>query len=259
MDVRPRARTITCFLLIPAVLVACDGCSHSGSALEVSPVGNGRILLFDGTGASPGDVAAFQAILNGSRLDYSTVDSSQLNEMDETQLRRHRLLIVPGGNFVDMGRSLTPGAATNVRSAVRNGLNYLGVCGGAFLAAHSSYYNGLDLTSGVKFGFYSAEAQGIRKAAVPITVAGAPTLDHYWEDGPELSGWGSVVGTYPDGAPAIVEGASGTGWVVLVGVHPEAPESWRGGLTFTTPASVDNAYALTLARAALNGTALSRR
>jgi len=40
--------------------------------------------------------------------------------------------------------------------------------------------------------------------------------------------------------------------VILSGIHPEAPESWRRGLTFTTPASVDNAYAATLISAALN-------
>ncbi|MBO0721013.1 MAG: hypothetical protein J2P41_09330, partial [Blastocatellia bacterium] len=40
--------------------------------------------------------------------------------------------------------------------------------------------------------------------------------------------------------------------VILSGIHPEAPESWRRGLSFTTPASVENAYAATLIRAALN-------
>ncbi len=56
---------------------------------------------------------------------------------------------------------------------------------------------------------------------------------------------------YPDGTPAIVEGTSGQGWVILVGVHPEAPETWRRGMSFTTPASDANAYAGTLVQAAL--------
>lgn len=62
---------------------------------------------------------------------------------------------------------------------------------------------------------------------------------------------GQVIAKYPDGAPAIVQGAVGTGWVVLTGVHPEAPEKWRHGMTFATPASVANAYAAKLIRAAL--------
>ena len=134
---------------------------------------------------------------------------------------------------------------------MQDGVNYLGICAGAFFAGRSPY-NGLNLTSGVQFGFYSAEARGIRKAAVAISGAGTPTLDQYWEDGPQLSGWGAVVGRYPDGTPAVVQGPSGAGWMILSGVHPEAPESWRHGIEFTTPASADHAYAVTLIRSALD-------
>jgi glutamine amidotransferase-like uncharacterized protein len=213
------------------------------------------ILLFDGEGTSPNDVAALEAVLRRDGLAYATVSSSALNAMDEAQLLAHRLLIVPGGDFVAIGNGLTPRTAANVRGAVRHGLNYLGVCAGAFVAG-SSPYNGLNLTSGVRFGFYDAERRGVRKAVVPITGPGATTLDQYWEDGPQLAGWGAVVATYPDGTPAVVEGAVGRGWVVLTGIHPEAPASWRRGLTFRTPASVDNAYAATLVRAALRGRAV---
>ena len=109
----------------------------------------------------------------------------------------------------------------------------------------------------MKFGFYAAENRGIRKAAVAITLAGGPTLEQYWEDGPQLSGWGDVVGKYPDGTPAIVEGTFGNGWVILTGVHAEAPESWRHGMAFNTPATEDNSFASTLIKAALNRTSLS--
>jgi glutamine amidotransferase-like uncharacterized protein len=214
------------------------------------------ILLFNGTGTSPNDVAAVETILNGNHLDYSTVNSSRLNGMGESQIRGYHLLIIPGGNFVDIGNSLTVSTTANIRNAVLNGLNYLGICAGGFFAGNSPH-NGLNLTSGVKFGFYAAEARGIRKAAVAIAVAGAPTLDQYWEDGPQFTGWGAVIGKYPDGTPAIVEGTFGSGWVILAGVHPEAPAGWRRGMIFTTPASADIAYAATLIHAALNRTSLS--
>jgi len=212
--------------------------------------GTDEILLFGGTGSSPNDVKAFETILKDHHVNYTKVNSSQLNEMSESQMRGYRLLIVPGGNFIDIGNGLTPVATENIRNAVRNGLNYLGVCAGAFFAGNSPT-NGLNLTSGVKFGFYAAEDRGIRKAAVPIAVAGGKTLEHYWEDGPQLAGWGAVVGKYPDGTPAIVQGTCGSGWVILSGVHPEAPASWRGGMTFTTPVSADTAYAWLLIQAAL--------
>lgn len=209
------------------------------------------ILLFSGRGTSPGDVAAVEKVLSREHLEYSTIGTRQFNGLSELEIRRYRLLIVPGGNFEQIGKSLTPAAAANIRGAVRSGLNYLGICAGAFFAGNSPY-NGLNLTSGVRFGFYSAESRGIRKTAVAITDAAGQTQDQYWEDGPQLTGWGAVVARYPDGTPAVVEGTYGSGWLILSGVHPEAPADWRRGIDFKTSADTDNAYAAALIRAALN-------
>lgn len=213
------------------------------------------ILLFNGSGTSPNDVKAVEAVLKDNRLKYVTVNSQQLNGMSEAQLMAYRLVIVPGGNYITIGNSLTPGTATNIHNAVQRGLNYLGICAGGFLAGNATS-NSPNLTSGVRVGFYAEVNRGIHKAVVPITIVGTPAIEHYWEDGPQFTGWGAVVGKYPDGTPAIVEGLSGKGWVILCGVHPEAPENWRGGMTFTMPASVANAYAGTLIDAALHGTRL---
>jgi glutamine amidotransferase-like uncharacterized protein len=249
MDTPRRGFIIAALVLISIALTACGIRDDKGGTTPIP------ILLFKGTGASPGDVVAVETILNSNHLKYSTVNSSQLNGMGESKIRGYRLLIVPGGNFVDIGNSLTSSTTGNIRNAVQNGLNYLGICAGGFLAGDSGD-NGLNLTAGVRFSFYAAEARGIRKAAVAIARVGAPTLDQYWEDGPQFTGWGAVVGKYPDGTPAIVEGTFGSGWVILAGVHPEAPDSWRRGMTFLTPAGVDNAYAGTLIQAALNRTLL---
>ncbi|MEP6620958.1 MAG: BPL-N domain-containing protein [bacterium] len=228
---------------------ALIGCTSPGPA-HVPPV-----LLFTGGGTSANDVAAVEAILKEKHFEYSTATSRQLNGMSEAQLMDYRLIVVPGGNFIAMAESLTPGTTANIRNAVAGGLNYLGICAGAFLAARGTY-NSVNLTSGVRFGFYAAERRGVRKAAVTVTGVGTPPIEHYWEDGPELTGWGMVVGTYPDGTPAIVEGPAGKGWVILTGVHPEAPDHWRRGMTFTMPARVANVYAGTLVEAALYRTSL---
>ena len=235
-------------LVLLAALGACD---------RPAPINQPPILLFAGNGTSTGDVAAVEQILKDSHLQYSTATSRQLNGMSTTELMAYRLMVVPGGNFIDMAGSLSKSTTTNIHDAVQAGLNYLGICAGAFLAGDGrDYYNSVNLTSGVRFGFYSAEWRGIRKAAVAIIAVNASTIEHYWEDGPELAGWGAVVGKYPDGAPAIVEGLSGKGWVILSGVHPEAPETWRRGMSFSTPAGVANAYAGTLVQAALQGISL---
>jgi len=213
------------------------------------------VLLFNGTGTSAGDVAAVESVLHDAHLDYATASSKQLDAMTAENLRAYRLLIVPGGNFERIGNSLTPSATAHVRDAVRGGLNYLGICAGAFFAGNSPF-NGLNLTSGVRFPFFAAEARGVRKAAVQIDVAGSTPLEQYWEDGPQLTGWGDVVARYTDGPPAVAQGNFGNGWVILLGTHPEAPDSWRNALGFTTSGAASRAYAVTLTTAALNATRL---
>jgi len=232
---------------------ALAGCSP-GRGVPLTSSSPAPIALFNGTGTSASDVEAVEAVLERGHLRYSTVDSSQLHGLSEARLQAFRLLIVPGGNFEELGNALEPGDSAKVRGAVHGGLSYLGICAGAFYAGDSPF-NGLNLT-GTRFPFYSAERRGIRKAAVPIALADGQTVEHYWEDGPELTGWGAVVAKYPEGTPAVAQGAVGKGWVVLSGVHPEAPERWRRGMSFTTPTSASNAYAATLIQAALSRTAL---
>ncbi|MDQ6611789.1 MAG: BPL-N domain-containing protein [Gemmatimonadota bacterium] len=87
--------------------------------------------------------------------------------MSELQLMRYRLLVIPGGSFIDMSKGLTSSTTANIHNAVQGGLNYLGICAGAFLAGHATY-NSLNLAT-VQFRFYSAASRGVRKTAVVIT------------------------------------------------------------------------------------------
>jgi hypothetical protein len=271
------AGTLQCLLIgIAAVttLTASTGCGApalasqpqqiaapvkvSAAAPSIASAANSTtsILLFTGKGTSSGDVAAVEAILSTLKLNYATADSTKLDNTTETELKAYKLFIVPGGNSITIGENLSSNATTAVRNAVtKDGMHYLGICAGAFFGGYS-IHNGLDLTSGVWFDFYEDELDGIHKEAVEITAPNKTQLDIYWQDGPQLSGWGSVVSKYPDGTSAIVEGKSGNGWVILSGVHPEAPASWRTGMKFNTPLATDLAYAGTLVVAALNGTSL---
>jgi hypothetical protein len=230
-----------------ASLLALGACGAPGTGHEQA-----RILLFDGTGASPGDVTAIGRLLRHEGLPFDTANSRQLARIGEERLGSYRLLIVPGGNFEVMGNGLPRSASAAIRASVRAGLNYLGICAGAFFAGDSPY-NGANLTDGAHFGFYALEAQGIRKAVVPISLPGAAPIEHYWEDGPDLAGWGEPIALYPDGAPAAVQGRVGGGWVVLVGFHPEAEGGWRRGMRFSSPVSAAQAHAATLIHAALDG------
>ena len=201
-------------------------------------------------------MAAVEAVVKAKGLAYHTANSSQLNSMSQTQLLAYRLFIVPGGNSITIGHYLTSKATSTVRYAVSQGLNYLGICAGAFFGGYSNY-NGLNLTSGHWFNFYADHFKGINKEAVAISFPGGTKLDIYWQNGPQLSGWGKVVGKYPNGTPAITEGYWGKGFVLISGVHPEAPAGWRYGMNFFTPLDVDLAFAGTLVTSALNRVTLA--
>ena len=243
------------FALVTIISSWPCGTTYAQSALAAPPPGIATVLLYDGTGTSSSDVLAVEARLQALNRPYATANTSQLDGMTETQLKAYALLIVPGGNSITIGDNLSHGAVINIQNAVSSGLHYLGICAGSFFGGYS-IYNGVDLTSGVWFNFYADENRGIHKEPVEISFSAGGPLDIYWQDGPQLSGWGNVVGKYPDGTPAIVEGQYGSGWVILSGVHPEAPANWRTGMNFTTPLTVDLAYADTLISAALSGTSL---
>jgi glutamine amidotransferase-like uncharacterized protein len=214
------------------------------------------VILFNGTGTTSGDVSAVETILNDLGLAYATANSAQLNAMTQAQLNSYKLLIVPGGNSITIGQYLTRTATTNIHNAViKGGLHYLGICAGGFFGGYS-IYNGLNLTSGRWFNFYEAYYHGIYKESLNISFPSGGKLDVYWQDGPQFTGWGSIVARFPDGTPAVVEGTSGVGWVILAGVHPEAPATWRYGMTFTSSVASNTAYAKTLVSAALHGTYL---
>ena len=249
-------------LLLAATFVSCGaktGGSNAGAAgtsLPPAIPSAEPVLLFTGTGTSSSDVAAVEAVLTALAVGYTTADSAQLNGVSEPQLAGYKLLIVPGGDSIVIGQNLSPSTAGKIRSAVADyGLHYLGICAGAFFGGYS-IYNGVNLTASVSFDFYQDEFKGIHIEPVEISFPGGGQMDVYWQDGPQLSGWGQVVTKYPDGSPAIAEGLSGKGFVIFTGVHLEAPASWRGSMNFTTPASEDLVYAGTVVQAALNGTPL---
>jgi len=150
--------------------VALTGCDPPAADKDPPP-----ILLFNGKGTSGNDVAAVEKILKDNHLKYSTVNSKQLNGMSESQLMAYRLMIIPGGNYITIGNSLTTNTTANIHNAVQGGLNYLGICAGGLLAGDAPCHS-LNLT-GVRFGFYAVVNRGVHKAAVAIASAGTPLLE----------------------------------------------------------------------------------
>src|SRR5262245_16971640 len=93
-------------------LLTLTGCARK----ESNPAAS--ILLFNGTGTSPNDVAEIAKILSERGFEHDTANSMELNGMSDSQLMAYRLLIVPGGNYIAMGNSLTPQTTRRMQNAV---------------------------------------------------------------------------------------------------------------------------------------------
>ena len=117
------------------LLFVLAGCQQS-TGVPRDPGNAPDILLFNGNGTSRNGVSVLQALLaNGFR--YDTIDSPHLDALPDARLREYRLFIVPGGNFEVLGQGLKRETVARVRAAVLAGLNYHGICAGAFFAGDS--------------------------------------------------------------------------------------------------------------------------
>lgn len=239
--------TIIRFTLFTCLFIFSN-CNHKEKQVS--------ILLYNGIGTSPNDVAAVSKILSDNHFDFVTINSDELNGSDPAALSRYKLLIIPGGNFIEMRKSITRNTAANIQKAVHGGLNYLGICAGGFMAGNTGY-NSFNIAGSKPFKFYTVINSGIRKMAVTVTNADGSVIQLYWEDGPQFTGWGNVISKYPDGTAATVQGRSGRGNVILTGIHAEAPESWRKEFNFSTPIEKSRKYAVALITAALKGNAMA--
>lgn len=212
-------------------------------------------LLYNGTGSSATDVIALGNILASMGISYDLVNSAQLNAMPRATVAAYKLIVWPGGNSIDMGRSLTTTATANVKYAVATmGSSYIGFCAGAFMAESSTLYNVFKLTPSY-FDFYNANLINI----VRTTFADGRQRDLVYWQGPWVNGFGTVVAKYPNGQAAIAQGKSGKGYVVVSGVHPEAPADWRYGMsTDGDGVQADIDYTRVLMNAAITKTALPR-
>lgn len=256
------ALAITMSIFVTPKFASGQERQESEAATHPQPlIATSGILLFNGTGTSS-DVGALETVIsNNLGLDYDTANSAQLDAMTQADLAKYKLLIIPGGNSITIGNNLSKSTMTNIKNAVRtNGLHYLGVCAGAFLASYAgtSGYNDINLLDGIWFDMFQHTPDP--DAVLISRPNGQSSLDVYWQDGPQLTtqggSWGTIVAEYPNGQPAIIQGLAGKGWTLLQGVHPEAPASWRTCCTFTTSLQTDLAYSATLISAALNATEL---
>jgi FG-GAP-like repeat len=242
-----------------------------------------RILLYIGsTVAGPGpacpeyhagvsvpDYFALQRELDamGLRYDTATYDGDantiNLNAMTQAQFNAYAVFIVPGGNTDCIVGYWTQTTKQMIQNGVLHGsVSYLGFCAGAFVAGYRNpalNLTGLPIQNGWdSFNYYSLYYHSQVAASLEISLASGPTLEMFWDDGPQLSGFGDTIATYPDGTPAISE-TSSNGFVILSGVHPEATADWMVSDNLSpvgSPFQTDFAFAASLINAAVTKTCI---
>jgi glutamine amidotransferase PdxT len=214
----------------------------------------GEVLLLAIKGATSDDIADTAKAITNAGYTYTTLYSEDLNSTtiwSVSDIAQYKLIVNPGGDSITMGQNLTAAATAKIHDAVVNyGVSYLGICAGAYMAEKAGSYNVYDL-AGTWFAPYAASVHTVYQ--IKFSHSKAPMNLVYW-DGPELSGFGNIIGTYPNGDTAITEFNSGKGFVLLSAVHPEsedANDNWGGLSTYTTQDKTqDWAYAVRLVKAA---------
>jgi len=227
--------------LAPLPDVAQEDPANPGEALDDSEATVVRagttkdVLLFNGKGISTSDWQTTEKIVNSMGLSYSLINSSEMNAMSLTSLRKYGMIIVPGGYRGTIMSGLTNAAQLNIKKAVRDyGVSYLGICAGAFAAvgtlANTNTVSEYDLAViyGKHLSVWWPNSQHPTADMVKVTFPNKTTRWLVWWGGPSTPEWkGGVIARYADGKPAISQGWSNKGFVIVSGPHPEAPQGWR--------------------------------
>jgi len=223
------------------------------------------VLLFNGTGVSTSDWQSTETIVKSMGLSYQLVNTAQMNALSLDQLSNYGVIIVPGGSGGTIYSNLTTATRLRIRQAIRdNGVGYVGFCAGAWVAVGPE----ADTNSTASYGFAVAEGDilpywypdgntSLVTAMVDVSFSDGTKRSLVWYGGPSTPEWSSgVIARYDNGKPAISQTFSGSGFVVISGPHPEAPEGWRASAGFDSD-GLDFDIVKAMINAALNRTAMA--
>ena len=248
-----------------SVLGFLPSLSHASPYVEevpVEPSATPQVLIYDGVATAFGDTESLASILEQHGMTYQLATSDELNEMSVEQLGKFQLILWPGGYAGVMSASLDGAAREKIRKTVNEqGVSYLGICAGAFIAVSPSAASGSDgpdwglsiIPSESLLPYYHLENKGIGEAMVDVQLSGGQTRSLVWWGGPDFPEVSQgVVARYSDNHhPAIIQTKAGKGFVILSGPHPEAPQSWRDKLGLQDSDGLDLDLAWKLIEAAM--------
>ncbi|MBI3542158.1 MAG: hypothetical protein HY075_02640 [Deltaproteobacteria bacterium] len=218
---------ILCWLLLCPLRSA-----HAGGA--------GLALVYAGPGVCKDGCAEAAAVVPhraGFRIRYVTPA-----DVRPEVLREAAVWVQPGGDAIEVARTLSDQQKQWLRTFVEKGGGYLGFCAGAFLADSfvddASQVRGLGLIPGTSHDYKTPG----KAEVLPVDWHGTKRW-LYFEEG----GWfelakesaARVLGRYATGEPAAIATRFGAGGVVIAGPHPEATPEWLEEHGLTDPDGSD--------------------
>ncbi|MFP4642356.1 MAG: BPL-N domain-containing protein [Dehalococcoidia bacterium] len=168
------------------------------------------------------DVAYALEILG---ISYATVNHDEVRNGD---LSRFQVMLVPGGYTQQYMPALGDKGREEIRSFIRSGGGYIGICAGAYIATGTvqvpGNQKGLDI---IDIENTRKSGRGKRKIHLeehPITEGLDKELKIYYQNGPDITPGKDVqeIARYKNGSCAAVSGHFGEGKVVIFSPHPEA-------------------------------------
>lgn len=188
-------------------------------------------LIYNGPTADQASTEAISSVVQQLGLTVRYI--ANLDDLP-TQLDDARVFII-GGTDDDVEPLLqrfTPALRTTLKTYLRQGGRYLGICGGAYLASlgwpeEDRFVEGLALVPAQSDGY----DQDFEAKIYPVTWLGE-TRQMYYQAGPSFALAESPetvarLAYFEDRQLAALMSTFGAGKVAVSGPHPEAPDSWR--------------------------------
>lgn len=237
---------LNCIFLFLSIFLFTDCKKYA-----LTPDLNTSIALYSGKGTWDESVTACTKMFEWMDQSVELVDAEYINN---NSLDNHSIICFPGGNMYQYSQNISAEGKEKIRSFIRNGGSYIGICGGAYFSAEKVIWQGnqLPMTS---LNLFEGNATGPVDAIVPypqygmcqvnivdtthVITQSIPTTQwilYYW--GPVLkpnSADITILGKYNAvNQPAMLAFGYGKGRVFITGTHPEIEEdSDRDGVVFT--------------------------
>jgi len=228
-------------ILIHSIFVSASRAAEPTNPKPSNPV---RVAIFDFPKSGSTGPVNLQQFLTPKNGFQCTVIGSK--EIRNGSLTNFDVVIMPGGSGGGQARQLKPEGREAVRTFVKNGGGYVGICAGAYLA--SSHYDwSLDLIN-ARVWDRSHWKRGQKQVSVQLTPSGQEVLSNtqskfniYYANGPllvpdnqsDLPGY-EILARFEtevakNGAPAdamtgthaIIRSKFGSGRVICFSPHPE--------------------------------------